>query len=69
MIFAFDDKNEPDISVYNTGFKYTLDNAEDLGSVSNQDGYDKYRQDMETWNEKKQEGLNLFAEHYNNLWW
>ena len=69
MIFAFDDKNEPDISVYNIGFKWPLDLSECLDSVSNQDGYDQYRKDMENWNEKKQEGLNLFAEHYNSLWW
>lgn len=69
MIFAFDDKNEPNISSYKIGFKLLSDKSEGFCSVSNQEGYDRYHKDMEDWNKKKQEGLALFAKHYNNLWW
>lgn len=69
MIFAFDDKNEPDVSSYKIGFKLFSDKSECFCSVSNQEGYDKYYKDLEDWSKKKQEGLDLFAKHYNNLWW
>lgn len=68
-IFAFDDKNEPDVSSYKIVFKLLTDKSEGFCSVSNQEGYDKYYKDMEDWNKKKQEGLDLFAKHYNSLWW
>ena len=70
-IFAFDDKNEPDISSYKIGFELSPDTSGGFCSisVSNQDGYDQYYKDMEDWDKKKQEGLDLFAKHYNNLWW
>lgn len=71
MIFAFDDKNEPDVSSYKIGFELSSDKSGGFCSisVSNQEGYDQYYKDMEDWNKKKQEGLDLFAKHYNNLWW
>lgn len=69
IIFAFDDKNEPEVSSYKIGFKLSSDKSEGFCLVSNQEGYDKYRKDMEDWDKKKQEGLDLFAKHYNNLWW
>ena len=71
MIFAFDDKNEPDVSSYKIGFELSFDKSGGFCSisVSNQDGYDQYYKDMEDWDKKKQEGLDLFAKHYNNLWW
>ena len=69
IIFAFDDKNEPEVSSYKIGFKLLSDKSEGFCSISNQDGYDRYRKDVEDWNKKKQEGLDLFAKHYNSLWW
>lgn len=69
IIFAFDDKNEPEVSSYKIGFKLSSDKSKGFCSVSNQEGYDKYRKDMEDWDKKKQEGLDLFAKHYNSLWW
>ena len=71
MIFAFDDKNEPDVSSYKIGFELSSDKSGGFCSisVSNQEGYDQYYKDMEDWDKKKQEGLDLFAKHYNNLWW
>lgn len=69
MIFAFDDKNEPNVSSYKIGFKLSSDKSEGFCLVSNQEGWDKYHKDMEDWDKKKQEGLDLFAKHYNSLWW
>lgn len=71
IIFAFNDKNEPDVSSYKIGFKLLSEKSGGFCSisVSNQDGYDQYYKDMEDWDKKKQEGLDLFAKHYNNLWW
>lgn len=64
MIFAFDDKNEPDIGNYQFSIDYKNDFA-----ILNQEAYDNYKKDLERWNKLKQEGLDLFAKHYVDLWW
>ena len=66
MIYAFDEKNEPDITKYNICFNLDIENKR---LKYNQENYDKYLQDLQLYQEKKQEGLNLFAKHYESLWW
>lgn len=68
IIFAFDDKNEPDISEYDIGFNWDKVNGIDFG-IMNKDNLEKYREDKLKYEKDKQEGLDLFAKYYNNLWW
>ena len=66
MIYSFDKSNEPDIEDYDFGY-----NFQDKGLVqpSNQSEYDRYREDMELYWERKDQGLELFGKFYTSLWW
>ena len=74
MIYAFDD-NEPDIAEYD--FEFITNNSEpdEKGLVtmnihaSNEDEYSRYKEDQKAHQEYVEEGLDLFAKFYQNLWW
>ena len=80
MVYAFEDK-EPDIGDYD--FTIVFDSADakglTLGSmeaniaystrVINKPEQDKYHADATAHDARVQEGLNLFAKYYKNLWW
>lgn len=71
MIYAFEDeKNEPDTDNYNFTFEF-LDKPEGAKSLkpTDEDEYQRYREDCDKHEAKVQEGLNLFARYYKNLWW
>lgn len=65
MIFSFDLKNEPDIADYDVGFNFDGDSV----NISNQQEFDKYKQGLEEYNKKKQQGFDLFAKHFEDLCW
>lgn len=74
MIYAFDLKNEPKIGDY--GFEFetvweTLGNGnQQLVSIdpTDIDEYNRYKQDEVDYKRRKDEGLHLFAEYFENLW-
>ena len=68
MIYAFDEKTAPDIMKYDIGFPKDI---LDIGKVpvTNPEGLDKYWEDCLTHRQKVDEGLRLFAKHYEDLWW
>lgn len=70
MMYAFDASQEPDISEYKFSFPnvFNGEGPVDL-TCDNPEGRDAYHQAMKEWEEKKQEGLNLFALRYADLWW
>lgn len=75
MIYAFDITNEPDISKYD--FKYDLipENKDSRGrtaygvSCTNNVEKERYHRDMEDHDLKVDNGLKLFAKHFQDLWW
>lgn len=76
MIFAFDeDAEKPDIGGYDFEIRFV-----DLGKtekgftrtrteIDSQDEYDRYNKDIEDYEEKRREGLELTFKRWNNLWW
>ena|SRR5690554_983868 len=73
MIYAFDPKVEPDMDDYKFEFVWQEEPTENGSSlvsidVDNQEEYNRYREDEESWVEKCHEGRFLFAEYFHNLW-
>lgn len=75
MIYAFNNKNEPDLKDYQFKFHYrVLENLEDGGSRisidhDNEEEYQRYKADEKEHQHKVQEGLDLFSRFYSSLWW
>lgn len=71
MIYAFDDKAEPDSSKYN--FDLTWGEPNERGgrtvSIRNQAEADRYHKDCKEHEDRVKEGLRLFAEYFDQLWW
>jgi hypothetical protein len=76
MIYAFDPGNEPNMDDYNFEFEwieYPKEGCEDGLSrididVTNQEEYDRFRQDEREWYDKCKEGRMLLAEYFTDLW-
>lgn len=66
MIYAFEDK-EPEIKDYS--FKVEINKDAGVITCNNEEGLDLYREDVRIHQQNVQEGLNLFALRYKNLWW
>lgn len=62
MIYAFENK-EPE---YDGGF---IGSEHDFYKPSDQDAWDKYMSRLKTHNKDVQEGLDLFSQHFSDLWW
>lgn len=75
MIYSFNLKNEPKIQDYdfkfNTDFGEKEDNDTRTMSIShtNDDEYQRYREDEKIYNEKVKEGHALFGKYLSCLWW
>ena len=76
MIYAFDESNDPDMDNYDFHFK--REKIEEESSehftrvklkVIGEDEHARYIEDEEHYKIKRQEGLDLFAKYYNDLWW
>ena len=72
MMYAFDPNAEPEIRDYN--FSYPNMFKEENNGVcdftcSNPEGRDAYREAMKEHDIKVKEGLKLFGEKYQDLWW
>jgi len=72
MMYAFDPKAEPEIRDYN--FTYpNMFKPENNGvcdfTCSNPEGRDAYHEAMKEHDVKVKEGLKLFGEKYQDLWW
>jgi hypothetical protein len=79
MIFAFDVDRNPDIMDYDVGFSFEktgkereLDSGEKVYEmnieVENQEGLDRYHQDMEEWQKKVKRGRELFVKYLDSIW-
>lgn len=76
MIYAFNVDNEPDINDYDFDFvpgKYHGKPTEN-GTVwnmvaDNPEEYERFKRDEEVHFAKVEQGRQLFAKHYNTLWW
>lgn len=75
IIYTFEDK-EPDISAYNYNIKMingdvdpVTGNTQVFFECDNDQEYNRYTNDLEIHVKKVQDGLNLFAKHYKDLWW
>jgi len=73
MIFAFDPSEEPSMDDYGFGFEYeSIPTREGFSrmniEVTNQEEYDRFRQDEDEWIEKCREGRMLLAEYFDSLW-
>lgn len=77
MIYSFNLKNKPKLKDYN--FKYIpaerveLENGsiqhKGFGETTNQEEYNRYRQDERLHEDKVIEGHNLFGKYFQCLWW
>lgn len=72
MMYAFDLKAEPNIRDYNFNYP-NMFKPENNGvcdfTCSNPEGRDAYRKAMKEHDIKVKEGLKLFGEKYQDLWW
>lgn len=74
MIYTFDVSQEPDIMDYDFKFDThweTLGNGNsELISIdpTDEDEYNRYKEDTEKWYEDKKGGLKLFSEYFDHLW-
>ena len=73
MIYAFDPKEEPNMDEYGFEFEWqsvSNENGNSLVSidVTNQEEYDRFRDDEKDWERKCKEGRILFSEHFHSLW-
>lgn len=79
MIYAFADI-EPNMDDYSFKFgKVSFEKVPgeeglawqrmNMGETINPEEYDRYKADLRIHEEKRQEGLDLFAKHYTSLWW
>ena len=73
MIYSFDPDEEPNINDYGFEFEWQSGSTENGNSlvsidVTNQEEYDRFREDEKDWYEKCKEGRMLFGEYYESLW-
>lgn len=79
IIFAFDLDRSPDIMDYDVEFSFEktgnerkLDSGEKVYEMSleveNQEGLDRYDQDMKEWKEKVKHGRELFVKYLDSIW-
>lgn len=74
MIYAFESDNGPNIKNYSFDIEMIpVDDPEGRKrytiEVTGRDEEERYRKDLENHEEKIDEGLKLFAEHFKDLWW
>jgi len=74
MMYAFDQDSEPNIKDYNFSYPNAFKDWEDGNrfadfTCSNPAEQERYRKDMKEWQKKVEEGLKLFGEKYQDLWW
>lgn len=76
MIYAFDDKAEPDLDDYGINYEFSPRKKGEDGRVRSSmkrlhtEEQDKaYRDARDEWNRKVKEGRQLFAKYFDNLWW
>jgi len=75
MIYAFDSKNEPDISKYDFDFTREIGEPDEYGGrkvdlkVTNEEEYKRYKKDSKEHADKVEEGHKLFGEYFACLWW
>jgi len=77
MLYAFESK-EPDINDFDFDFEFITDNKvvasiqDDVPytiEVVGKQNYEKFRELEKEYEQRVQEGLDLFAKYYKNLWW
>lgn len=69
IIYSFG-SNEPNIMKYDVDFQFEdIENNRKTTSVNNEVAYEQFKEDCKIHEEKVKEGLNLFAEYYQSLWW
>jgi len=73
MIYAFDPDEEPAMDDYGFEFEWQSSQTENGNSlvsidVTNQEEYDRFRDDEKDWERKCKEGRILFSEHFHSLW-
>lgn len=73
MLFAFESR-EPDMSDYDFTLDFVPKEDDELrGSMlvvkGKQSEYDRYREDVDEYHIKRQEGYELFGKYFSSLWW
>lgn len=74
MIYAFDVKNEPKLKDYAFSFNHDKEESEDglihyKITTTNEEEYNRYKEDEALYNKRVEEGLKLFSQYYLCLWW
>ena len=71
MMYAFNPKSEPNIMDYDFDYPNFMKERSDAVdfTCSNEEERDRYHEDCKIHQQKVEEGLKLFAEKYQDLWW
>ena len=71
MMYAFNPKSEPDIMDYDFDFPNFMKEGSDAVdfTCSNEAERNRYHEDCKIHQQKVEEGLKLFGEKYQDLWW